>query len=554
MNDELPYMTAELHEAPATMQFPIHDLMSEIVDDRNLSDSFDYVISHLENAEQREHERPKKKKYCKKLKELLASGEFRITEKDFRTIIVTDGPKVRVCQCPTVFHRVGCHAVMVPFEKYTYPTLITNTAASIKGRGMHWLHQIVEEDILADPEGMKYYHQSDIIHFFDNISQSIMKQQVRQYTDDPLLLPVMDNFITLLPESDGISKGLRASQCLANLHLSEVDHKMCERVSYHVIDDENAEDGKGVAVKGQGKVKIGGRIIRYHYYRYCDDIVIFAGSKKELWLLRDYLVSLLSELNLRIKHSEAVRPTTVGLDYLGYNTFMTVEENPDGSISFDTYSRIRKRTKQKFCRRLKGVKSRKRRQSLIGSFFGMAAHADCRNLLKKLLTEREFRKLKHKRKMKDFGEFKVNPPTLDGKKNFKGQKISSQELDRKGIIVVDFERDVVPRREREDYNRRLQTASVQGFDTALVDKPKTKYIISLLVDGQLRKLWTGDREIWQILEQIDQEDDGFPFFVGVTIDYSGQYRKMNFVKASMLGLTAPSDAEVNALLEKFNLK
>lgn len=556
MNEEveIPYMTELLPEAPATVQFPIHDLMSEIVDDKNISDSFDYVISHLECAEQRENERPKKKKYCRLLKKLLASGEFRITEKDFRTIVVEDGPKVRVCQCPTVFHRVGCHTVMVPFEKYTYPTLIHNTAASIKGRGMHWLHQIIEEDILADPEGMKFYYQSDILHYYDNISQAKMKMQVRQYTDDPLLLPIMDNFITLLPESDGISKGLRASQCLANLHLSEIDHKMCEKVSYHEIVDDTKEGGKGIAVKGTGVTVRDGKIIRYHYYRYCDDIVICAGSKKELWALRDYLVSLLAELGLKVKHSEAVRPMSMGLDYLGYKTYMTEEKDKTGNMRYDTYSRVRKRTKKKFCRRLHDVKSRKRRQVLIGSFFGMAAHADCRNLLKKLLTAKEFKKLKHKRKMKDFGDFKVAPPTLDGKKNFKGQKISSQELEKKGIIVVDFERDVVPRREREDYNRRLQAASVQGVDTALVEKPKTKYIISLIYQGELRKLWTGNREIWQILEQIAKEKDGFPFFVGVVNDYSGIYRKMNFVNPSSLGLTTPSDDEVNALMEKLNIR
>lgn len=553
MNEDIPFMTEELPLVSTDVQFPIHDLMSEIVDDKNLSDSFDYVIGHLECADQREHEKPKKKKYCKLLKKLLASGQFRITENDFRTLEVKDGPKARIVQCPTVFHRVGCHAVMVPFEKYTYPTLITNTAASIKGRGMHWLHQIIEEDIVADPGRMKFYYQSDIFHYYDNISQRIMKMQVRRYTDDPLLLPVLDNFITLLPEEDGLSKGLRASQCLANLHLSDIDHKMCEKASYHEIEDKSMADGKGVVVKGEGSVKIEGKIIRYHYYRYCDDIVICAGSKKELWKLRDYLVSLLAELGLKIKHNEAVRPLSVGLDYLGYNTFMTEDKDKDGNIIYDTYSKVRKRTKTKFCRRMHRVKSRKRRQSLIGSFFGMAAHADCRHLLKKMLTPGELRKLKHKRKMKEFGDFKVNAPTLDGKKNFKGQKVSMQELDKKGIIVVDFERDVVPRRERDDYTRRLQAAALQGMDTALVEKPKTKYIISLFCDGQLRKLWTGDREIWQILEQFDHEEDGFPFFVGVVIEY-GQYRKMNFVKPSTLGLVKPSDEEVDALMKRYNLK
>ena len=73
MNEEveIPYMTETLPVAPANVQFPIHDLMSEIMDDKNISDSFDYVIGHLECAEQRENERPKKKKYCRLLKKLF---------------------------------------------------------------------------------------------------------------------------------------------------------------------------------------------------------------------------------------------------------------------------------------------------------------------------------------------------------------------------------------------------------------------------------------------------------------------------------------------------
>lgn len=539
-------MATALNHTGNVVEFPICNLIDEIASDTNISDSFDYVVSHLESAEQREHMRPKKDAYCKALKEQFLTGSFRITKDDFRTIEVTEGPKNRICQAPFVFHRVGCHAVMVPFEKYAYPTLIKNTAASIKGRGMHWLHQIIEEDLLAAPEGMRFFYQSDIFHFYDSISQEIMKQQVRRYTSDELVLPMMDNFITLLDE--GLSKGLRASQCLANLHLNDVDHKMCERVSYHEIDDEQAEGGKSVAVGGADKVILNGKEIRYHYYRYCDDIVIFAVTKKELWVLRNYLKELLTELGLMIKPSEAVRPISEGLDYLGYKTYAD-----DSNARRVVYSKIRKRTKQKFARRIKDVKSRKRRQSLIGSFFGMAAHADCRHLLKKLITPSEYKKLKHYRKMKDFGEFKVNPPTLDGKKNFKGRKITPQELDRKGVIIVDFESDVTPKRERDDYSRRLQAASSQGIDTSLVEKPKTKYIISLIYEKEFRKLWTGDREIWQILNQIRAES-GFPFFSGVVIDYSGQYKKINLVPASSIGLDAPSDKELEELEKKLNVK
>lgn len=544
--EEIPYMKADPQTKPATTAFPIRNLIKEIADPDNISESFDYVISHLESADQRKHMWPKKAEYCKKLYEELKNGQFRITREDIREITVEDGPKIRICQCPYVYHRVGCHAVMVPVERYIHPTFIKNTAASIKGRGMHWLHQIIEDDLLADQDNMQNFYQCDILGYYNHINQIKMMNKVRWYIDDPVALPMIDNFITLMPE--GLSKGLRSSQCLANLYLSDVDHKMCQKVSYHEIEIEDADKNvyKDIAVKGEGNIKIKGKEIRFHYYRYCDDIVIIARTKKELWALRNYLKSLLAELDLTIKPSEAVRPLKVSINYLGYNTCVD-----DSKRERVVYSRIRKRTKQKFARRIKDVKSRKRRQVLIGSFFGMAAHADCRHLLKKLITPNEFRKLKHKRKMKDFGSFKVSPMTLDGKKNFKGKKISARELDRRGVIIVDFEK-LTPKRETEEYMRRCQDASAKNVDLSLVEQPKQKYLVQLICDGNLYKIWTGDKEIWHILDEIEAQK-GRPFFVGIQIDYSTQYPKLNFVNPATLNITRPTDEQIQALFHQYNL-
>lgn len=505
--------------------FPISSLIEEIADWQNIYDSFDYVVSHLETAQQREHMKPRREKYCRELHRLLSAGEFRIGPNDFRTMLVTDGPKDREVQAPTVFHRGGCHSIMDPFEFHSYSTLIENTAASIKHRGMHWLHEIIEEYLAEDPDKTLYYYKCDIYHYYDSINQEIMKQQVRQYTSDPVVLPMLDNFIELLPK--GLSKGLRASQCFANIHLNEIDHEMTRIVPYHI-----GKDGKK----------------KYHYFRYCDDIVIIGDNKKELWKLRDILVSLLATLGLQVKPDEAVRPLRSGLDYLGYKTY-----TDDSKSKRAVYSYIRKRTKQKFARRLKRVKSRRRRRELIGSFFGMAAHGDCRNLLRKLITQKEFNRLKHKRKMKEFGNFNVKPTSFNGKKNFKGNKVSCAELDHKGVIIVDYEIDVVARRDNDEYQRQLQIASSQGVDPALVPKPKTKTIISLIYDGKMRKLWTGDKEILDILQQIDKAD-GFPFFVAIEIDYTGTHKKINFVPAAKFGIPVPTDQYMNDILAMNNIK
>lgn len=548
--EDIPFMNVALPRVNNWVQFPIPDLMSEIATMQNIEEAFDYVVGHLECAEQRDNIRPKKAAYCKRLYKLLKSGQFRITEADFRELVVKDGFKVRVVQCPKVFHRVGCHAIMVPFEKYTYPTLITNTAASIKGRGMHWLHQIVEEDILADPENMKMYYQCDIFHYYDSISQELMMAQTRQYTSDSVLLPMMYNFITLLKQ--GLSKGLRSSQCLANLHLSDIDHKMCQQVKYHQIEDPDNGIGTGVVVCGIGERRINGKKIRYHYYRYCDDIVICAASSKELWLLRDYLVSLLAELGLSIKPTEAVRPMLCGLDYLGYNTFMTESEEDDGELTYDTYSRIRKRSKQKFCRRISKVQSRKRRQSLIGSFFGMAAHADCRHLLKKIITPNEFRKLKHKRKMKDLGQFDISPVSFDGKKNFRGVKAHPREMDKQGVIIVDYE-VVVPKRESLEYDNKVRSAELRGESTERIPQPKEKYLVQIIHRSRLVKIWTGNKEFGSILEQMEEIGE-LPFCAAIEMNYDSQYPVPTLVPANKYGFVPPTDAELAAMEKQFGIK
>lgn len=52
--DLIPQECANLPVALKSAGFPIDSLLNEIISDENLSDGFDYVISHLETAQQRE--------------------------------------------------------------------------------------------------------------------------------------------------------------------------------------------------------------------------------------------------------------------------------------------------------------------------------------------------------------------------------------------------------------------------------------------------------------------------------------------------------------------
>lgn len=158
---------------------------------------------------------------------------------------------------------------------------------------------------------MQDYYQNDIQGYYDNIEQEGMKSVIRLYIADLVVLGFLDNFITLMPR--GLSKGLRSSQCFANLYLSPVDHVMCCHVPKYI-----AEDGE----------------VRYLYQRYMDDAAMWGAEKRQLWKLRDIYHSEVAKLGLTVKNTEAIRPITEGIDYLGF-------------VFYGTHSRLRKRTKKK---------------------------------------------------------------------------------------------------------------------------------------------------------------------------------------------------------------
>jgi hypothetical protein len=457
------------------IQYPIDNLIPEIVSDSNMYSGYDYVISHLESKEQRAKYAPDKEPkteydfntpeeyaaYLEQqihaanvrnaiigtLKRQISDGTFRITMKDVKTLRVKDGPKERECQAPKVPKRVGCHCIMVVIEKYTYPTLIHNTGASIKGRGMHWMHHIIEDDLRAVPEMFTHYYKNDISHYYDSISQERMKAVIRQYICDSILLPILDSFITLLPE--GLSKGLRSSQTFGNLFISPVHHKMLTMAERYFLSYPD------------GSVEV-----RYLYYNYCDDTTIGGNDKKRLWQLRNVYVEEMAKLGLTVKDNEAVRPLTDGLDMVGY-------------VHYPTHSLLRKRTKQNAARKLAKVKSRKRRQKIIGSFKGMACHADCKHLYFKLTHHQ----------MQKFSEMGITYTPADGKKRFPGKVWRLSALQNKTLEVHDYESDLT---------------TSHGDD---------RYLVSFrdVQSGEWGKFFTSSEEMKNILDQISDREDGFPF-------------------------------------------
>lgn len=236
----------ELTEDCPSVNYPLCNLIPEIIAEDNIISSFNRVIRNLRqsatDAEKKdcilidgiEYTRRQARYIRQKdailaqLKQSIGNGEFRISK--LTSFETKDGPKIRTVQAPIVVERMGSNSIMEVVEKRLAPVLIKSTAASIKGRGPHGLFHEIQAAIETNPN-LKYFYQTDYEGYYDNIIHDKMIAVIEQYISDPVLLPILHNFVKALHPNGyvGISKGLRSSQFFGNLYLNDLDHAMIEK-------------------------------------------------------------------------------------------------------------------------------------------------------------------------------------------------------------------------------------------------------------------------------------------------------------------------------------
>ncbi len=253
-------------------------------------------------------------------------------------IFIKKGRKDRtIYRLPYFPDRICQHAIMNVIKEMFVRNFIANTYSCIEGKGVGAAVNDMKA-ALQDKENTEYYLQLDINKFYPSVTHRILKKLLRRKIKCERTLRLIDGIIDSAP---GLPIGNYLSQYLANFYLSNFDHWLKE-------------------VKG---VK--------NYFRYSDDMIILASSKAELHQLRiDIEQYLRDNLNLNIKSNWRVAPVDAhGIDFLGY-------------VFFHTHTRLRKRNKQAFARSV----ARRAKQSTIAAYTGLASHANCKHLTKKLLA------------------------------------------------------------------------------------------------------------------------------------------------------------------------
>lgn len=450
------------------------NIIDEIIEYGNISDSIDVVLRGKKRKRTRAGRRilADRDKTIAQLQKETSEGAFRIT--GYREMEVKDGEKVRKVQSVNKRERIGSNAIMHVVEKRVHGRYIRTTAASIKNRGMHDLKEYIQKDIELDPEGTKYCYKFDIRKFYESVDHGVMMNTLRRIFKDKRLLTMFERFVRMMPH--GLSIGLRSSQGFGNLLLSVwLDHYL--------------KDEMGVK----------------HFYRYCDDGVVLAGSKRQLWLIRDVIHERMNKIGLEVKPNERIFPTSEGIDFLGY-------------VIFDhNYVKLRKRNKKNAARKLHRIKSKRRRKEIIASLYGQCKHANCHNLFYHLTG---FKMAEYKR----LSSMGIKPKYNDGKKRFDGKEVNLADLVGEEFLVVDFEVNLITKPQRRDYEEKVaqQRKELENYTThgitppdgfiypEQVPVPVGKYLISIRRNVGMAteceaKAFTGDSENKSILDQMREK-------------------------------------------------
>ena len=346
--------------------------------------------------------------YLAGLQYMLRNHLFKTSE--YEIFILNEGKKKRdVYKLPFFPDRIAQWAILQVIEPFLLANMTTDTYSAIPGKGIqpivddlrgHYKTKIVDGKkksvwvpsiLLTDEENTRYCYKIDLHHFYQSINHEVLKQKYRKVFKDPELLWVLDEIadsintataddlieLSLSGEvkvdpNTGIPIGNYMSQYSGNFYLSSFDHWVKEVL--HVK----------------------------HYYRYMDDVVIFASTKEELHKIHRRVTAYTRDyLHLSIKGNYQIFPTKVrGVDFVGYRFF-------------GEYTLLRKSTAINFKRKMRAC--RKKMENNIpptysewcsfNSYKGWLGNCDSYRLSKKYIEPLiEYMQDYYEREVKDHAE------------------------------------------------------------------------------------------------------------------------------------------------------
>ena len=221
--------------------------------------------------------------YCEKIQSMLISGEYKTS--DYSVETRWDGKKHRqIHKLPYYPDRIVQHSLMNIIGEIFYGSLIRDTFQSIPNRGTGDAFKRVKKCVQEKKPG--YALKVDVHKFYPSIDNTILKQTVRRKIKCKTTLRLVDDIID---STEGVPIGNFTSQIFGNIYLSEIDWWVKQQIR-----------------------PLG-------YFRYCDDLIIFSNSRKDLLRIKEQLDHRVEEIKLSLKPSWAVYDIEQdGIDFVDY--------------------------------------------------------------------------------------------------------------------------------------------------------------------------------------------------------------------------------------------
>lgn len=274
-------------------------------------------------------------KYLSELLEEVKENKYKVSEYVIFTKF-TGGKEREIWKLP-MRDRIVQHAIMIHIEPIFRETFIVDTYSSIKGRGIHNALKRIKRDIKKNK--YLYYLKLDVKKCYPSLNQDILKQKLAKKFKDKKLLNLL--YIIIDSCDKGVPIGNYTSQYFNNFYFNDLDHW----------------------IKESKRVK--------SYYRYCDDLVILSSHKDFLHQIFYEIKQKIDSLNVQLKSNYQIyNVDRKGIDFLGYR----IRQH---------YTKIRKHVKLNFehkvlCMNL--LQLTDKNINVLGSYWGILKHADCRHL------------------------------------------------------------------------------------------------------------------------------------------------------------------------------
>lgn len=220
-------------------------------------------------------------------------------------------------------------------------------SSAIPNKGIHAAYKKLRLAVDTVPEEMTYCLKIDCKKFYPSIDHETLKQKFRRKYKDPELLELIDEVIDSISTCPATDENIEFYRSCGNeIKIVKVNGKdFIEGVGIPIGNYFSQYDGNFFLSGFDHWIKEVKRV--KHYYRYMNDICIFARTKEELHqLLAEINEYFIQNLKLRIKGNYQIFPSFIrGIDFVGYRIFLK-----------DTL--LRKSTCQEFERKMTAIRKK----------------------------------------------------------------------------------------------------------------------------------------------------------------------------------------------------